>query len=42
LYYVLMLASRRHSEDERCAAKYGDLWLEYCQRVPYRIVSWVY
>jgi len=42
LYYVGMLASRQHSDDERCAEKYGELWQEYCRRVPYRIVPWLY
>ena len=42
LYYVAMLLPRQHEDDIRCAAKYGALWKEYCARVPYRVVPWVY
>lgn len=34
-----------HSErrdHEKCAAKYGDDWVEYCKKVPYRIVPFIY
>jgi protein-S-isoprenylcysteine O-methyltransferase Ste14 len=42
LYYVLMLSARQRDDDKRCAAKYGALWEEYCRRVPWRIVPYVY
>jgi delta14-sterol reductase len=42
LYYVALLVPRQHDDDRRCAEKYGALWLEYCRRVPYRIVPFVY
>ena len=42
LYYIVLLLPRQHDDDKRCAAKYGALWQEYCRRVPYRIVPWVY
>lgn len=42
LYYVLMLGARQRDDDKRCAAKYGALWEEYCRRVPWRIVPFVY
>ncbi|MGZ3438746.1 MAG: DUF1295 domain-containing protein [Polyangia bacterium] len=42
LYYVALLLPRQHSDDRRCAAKYGALWQEYCRRVPYRIIPWIY
>ena len=42
LYYVLLLFPRQYQDDRRCADKYGDLWTRYCQRVPYRIIPWVY
>jgi protein-S-isoprenylcysteine O-methyltransferase Ste14 len=42
LYYVALLVPRQHADDRRCAEKYGALWLEYCRRVPYRIVPWIY
>jgi delta14-sterol reductase len=42
LYYVALLFPRERADERRCAAKYGDLWLEYKRRVPRRIIPWVY
>jgi delta14-sterol reductase len=42
LYYVLLLVPRQVADDRRCAERYGALWDEYCRRVPYRIVPYVY
>jgi len=42
LYYVVLLLPRQHFDDQRCAAKYGALWIEYCRRVPYRIIPFIY
>ncbi|HEY6461470.1 MAG TPA: DUF1295 domain-containing protein, partial [Polyangiaceae bacterium] len=42
LYYVALLLPRQADDDRRCAAKYGALWVEYCRRVPYRIVPGFY
>jgi delta14-sterol reductase len=42
LYYVALLFPRQHFDDQRCAEKYGPLWEEYCEKVPYRIIPWVY
>jgi delta14-sterol reductase len=42
LYYIVLLLPRQHFDDQRCAAKYGALWAEYCRRVPYRIIPFIY
>ena len=42
LYYVALLLPRERDDDRRCAAKYGELWEQYRQRVPYRIVPGIY
>ncbi|PRQ04999.1 DUF1295 domain-containing protein [Enhygromyxa salina] len=42
LYYVALLVPRERDDDRRCAAKYGELWTRYCERVPYRIIPGVY
>lgn len=42
LYYVGLLVTRERDDDARCREKYGALWEEYCQRVPWRIVPYVY
>jgi len=42
LYYVALLVPRQRADDVRCAERYGELWTEYCRRVPYRIVPFLY
>ncbi len=42
LYYILLLAARQIDDDKRCAAKYGELWGKYREKVPYRIIPHVY
>jgi protein-S-isoprenylcysteine O-methyltransferase Ste14 len=42
IYYVLLFITRERDDDKRCREKYGDLWVEYCKRVPYRIIPYVY
>jgi delta14-sterol reductase len=42
LYYLVLLLPRQIDDDRRCAVKYGALWQRYCERVPYRIVPWIY
>lgn len=41
-YYVALLVPRERDDDRRCAAKYGSLWEQYRQKVPWRIVPRVY
>ena len=42
LYYVALLLPRERDDDRRCAEKYGALWEQYRQKVPWRIVPKVY
>jgi len=42
LYYVLLLFTRQHDDDRRCAAKYGELWAKYKKRVPWRIIPHIW
>ena len=42
LYYLLLLVPRERDDDRRCAAKYGELWERYRERVPWRIVPRLY
>ena len=42
LYYVALLFPRERDDDRRCAAKYGPLWEQYREKVPWRIVPRVY
>ena len=42
LYYVILLATRQIDDNKRCALKYGDLWKTYKEKVPYRIIPFIY
>lgn len=42
LYYVALFLARERADERRCSAKYGDVWVEYRQKVPRRIIPWVY
>jgi len=40
LFFLLL--HRTYRDDEKCSAKYGKYWKEYCQRVPYKIIPYVF
>lgn len=42
LYFAVLLIHRERRDEEKCKKKYGKDWEEYCRRVPYRIVPYVY
>jgi Delta14-sterol reductase len=42
VYLLLLIVHREKRDDERCSAKYRSLWDEYCLRVPYRMIPFVY
>ncbi len=42
LYYVALLVPRERADDRRCAQKYGRLWEQYRNEVPWRIVPRIY
>lgn len=42
LFLVLLLAHRIHRIESRCTEKYGEQWNEYCRRVPYVILPYVF
>ncbi len=42
MFLTILLVDRAGRDDKRCRAKYGRYWDEYCARVPYRILPWVY
>lgn len=41
-YLTILLLHRCHRDEHRCAAKYGATWTKYCERVPYRMIPYVY
>jgi len=42
LYFVPLLIDRERRDNAMCKRKYGDDWDRYCERVPYRIIPFVY
>jgi delta14-sterol reductase len=42
LYYIVLFIARERTDFERCREKYGRDWDEYCHRVPYRIIPFLY
>ena len=42
LYYVALLVPRERDDERRCAQKYGELWTQYVERVPRRIIPGIY
>lgn len=42
VYLTILLVDRAFRHDERCALKYGPSWDTYCERVPYKIIPYVY
>ena len=42
LYYVLLFVPRQYDDDVVCSLKYGDKWMEYKKRVPYRIIPGIW
>jgi 7-dehydrocholesterol reductase len=42
IYLTLLLLDRAFRHDRRCASKYGPAWDKYCEKVPYKIIPYVY
>lgn len=42
LWLVCLFSHRAWRDDQRCRAKYGPLWDEYCRRARFRMIPFVY
>mgnify|MGYP001321418384 FL=1 len=42
IFLVILLVHRERRDDERCSNKYKKYWEMYKQKVPYRILKYVY
>jgi len=40
-FLTILLFDRAFRDDQRCAKKYGEHWLDYCKLVPYKIVPFL-
>lgn len=41
-FLTLLLLDRASRDDLRCALKYGNYWQNYCDKVPYKIIPFIY
>jgi 7-dehydrocholesterol reductase len=41
-FLVILLTHRAIRDDVRCAEKYGKFWNEYCKKVPYKIIPFIF
>jgi protein-S-isoprenylcysteine O-methyltransferase Ste14 len=42
VYFLILLLHREHRDNAYCLAKYGADWENYCRKVRWRIVPYVY
>ncbi|KAJ1988546.1 hypothetical protein H4R33_002392 [Dimargaris cristalligena] len=42
IYMTILLVHRIQRDGARCTAKYGPYWDEYCRRVPYKLIPYIY
>lgn len=42
LFLSILLVDRAFRHDKRCADKYGKHWDHYCEKVPYKIIPYVF
>jgi 7-dehydrocholesterol reductase len=42
VFLTVLLSHRTVRDDAKCSKKYQRYWAEYCQRVPYRIIPYVF
>jgi 7-dehydrocholesterol reductase len=42
IFLAILMVERDFRDDRRCAKKYGDDWERYCQKVPYKILPYVF
>jgi 7-dehydrocholesterol reductase len=41
-FLTLLLIDRAYRHERRCAMKYGKDWEKYCEKVPFRIIPFIY
>ncbi len=42
VFLTILLVDRAFRHDERCKKKYGPAWDRYCQKVPYKLIPYVF
>lgn len=42
IFLVILLVHRSFRDEAKCSLKYGKYWTQYCKRVPYRIIPYIF
>ncbi len=42
LFLTILLLDRAFRHERRCASKYGEHWNAYCEKVPYKLIPYIY
>lgn len=42
VFLTILLVDRAFRHDKRCADKYGKYWDQYCEKVPYKLIPYLY
>ena len=42
IWLVILLVHRTFRGDTKCSKKYQQYWTEYCRRVPYKVIPYVF
>lgn len=42
IFLTILLTHRSFRDDDKCSIKYGEFWMDYCQKVPHRIVPYLF
>ena len=42
IFIVILLVHRTYRDEEKCRQKYGKGYEEYCKKVPYKIIPYVF
>jgi len=42
VFLTVLLLDRAYRHDKRCADKYGPYWNKYCEKVPYKIIPYLF
>jgi 7-dehydrocholesterol reductase len=42
IFIVILLTHRIFRDEDKCKAKYGEYWDQYCEKVPYRLIPRIF
>ncbi len=42
VYMTILLVGRIYRDHDRCRGKYGKYWDDYCKKVPYKLIPYVW